>query len=240
MFIEQCCYLSGSERRSSVVAASTGGVVLLVEHPLSTEVDDFAETPCKTLLWDDPRRNVAQSDNCLIIHTTLLQNSCVSTYVLLRFLNFDVPRCANFLCCFCHAGECSFICELDAWKQIPNFSEAIHKIPHEVHNLEARGVALSVGGIDKDHQNVISPYLSGRNTCERNSAYNWGFDSLYCIENIVITPLLNMFPICSRAGTSLLPTSLHIRKRLSDEGQCDTDIATDIPLQQRVHCRSHT
>jgi hypothetical protein len=31
-------------------AASTGSAVLLVEHPLSTGVSDFAETPCKTLL----------------------------------------------------------------------------------------------------------------------------------------------------------------------------------------------
>lgn len=36
--------------------------------------------------------------------------------------------------------------------------EAIHKIPHEVHN-EARGVGLSVGGMDIDHQNVIFTIL---------------------------------------------------------------------------------
>jgi hypothetical protein len=37
----------------------------------------------------------------------------------------------------------------------PNLPAAIHKIPHEVHNLEATGVGLSVGGMDKDRQNVI-------------------------------------------------------------------------------------
>jgi hypothetical protein len=41
----------------------------------------------------------------------------------------------------------------------PNLPEAIHKIPHEVHNLEARGVALSVGGMVKDRQNVMFSIL---------------------------------------------------------------------------------
>jgi hypothetical protein len=41
----------------------------------------------------------------------------------------------------------------------PNLPEAIHKIPYEVHNLEARGVGLSVGGMGKDHQNVIFSIL---------------------------------------------------------------------------------
>jgi hypothetical protein len=37
----------------------------------------------------------------------------------------------------------------------PNLPEAIHRILQEVHNLEARGVGLSVGGMHKDCQNVI-------------------------------------------------------------------------------------
>jgi hypothetical protein len=41
----------------------------------------------------------------------------------------------------------------------PNIPEAIHKIPHKVHNREARGVGLSVGGMDKDRQNVIFSIL---------------------------------------------------------------------------------
>jgi hypothetical protein len=31
-------------------AELTGGVILLAEHPLSTGVSDYAETPCMTLL----------------------------------------------------------------------------------------------------------------------------------------------------------------------------------------------
>jgi hypothetical protein len=37
----------------------------------------------------------------------------------------------------------------------PNLPEAIHKIPHVMHNLEATDVGLSVGCMDKDHQIVI-------------------------------------------------------------------------------------
>jgi hypothetical protein len=40
-----------------------------------------------------------------------------------------------------------------------NLPEAIHKILHEVHNLKAKGAGLSVGGMDKDHQNVIFSIL---------------------------------------------------------------------------------
>jgi hypothetical protein len=32
----------------------------------------------------------------------------------------------------------------------PNLPEAIHKIPHEVHILEARDAGLSVGGMGKN------------------------------------------------------------------------------------------
>jgi hypothetical protein len=41
----------------------------------------------------------------------------------------------------------------------PNLPEAIRKIPHEVHNLKARVVALSVGGMDKDRQNIMFSIL---------------------------------------------------------------------------------
>jgi hypothetical protein len=41
----------------------------------------------------------------------------------------------------------------------PNLPEAIHKIPPDVHNHEARGVGLSVSGMDKDDQNVIFSIL---------------------------------------------------------------------------------
>jgi hypothetical protein len=81
-------------------SASTGGLILLVEHPLSTGVGDFTDS--LMLLWDDFWRNVAQSDKCVVIHTTPLQNTCIGNYVLLRFMDFDVPRCVNFLCYLCH------------------------------------------------------------------------------------------------------------------------------------------
>jgi hypothetical protein len=36
-----------------------------------------------------------------------------------------------------------------------NLPEAIHKIPHEVHNLGTSGVGLSLGCMDRNQQNVI-------------------------------------------------------------------------------------
>jgi hypothetical protein len=40
-------------------------------------------------------------------------------------------------------------------EEIPNLPEAIYKITYKVYNLEATSVGLSVGGMDKDRQNVI-------------------------------------------------------------------------------------
>jgi hypothetical protein len=184
-----------------------------VEHPLSTGVGDFTETPCKKLLWHDPRRHVAQSDNCLVIPTTHLQNTCVGNYVLLCFVDFYVPKCANFLCYLCHHGWTYLHLSIRCVEANPNMPEAIHRIPNEAHNFEARGVGPFCRwyGWRPSECNILHTWVGGTPVV-REILCTFEVGLLCTASRTSSWRVCWTCSLLARGQESLPPTSVHIHK----------------------------